>query len=294
MLCRLGIHRAGAGVTWNGGIGFSRCAGCGADLVRRQGAGWRPVPRGYAVVWRPKGEAAAALAAPAADVRPSPATARRLSDAAERLLDGPAAGPIRPSLGYRHLARQIAAARPGGDPVRVLSLSAACEAVPANEATLMMAAMMQDELGGRLLIIDATLSADGISGRLNAGDAPGLSDLAVDEPWAAIELVHMLPRPHLFLLGAGRDPAAGRPDRLARLLPALARRFDHILVQQRSPEGDTRHLALAAQADLLLVLAEEGRTPMARLRGVADACRGHVRAPVGLVLTVPAREAGHG
>jgi hypothetical protein len=142
-----------------------------------------------------------------------------------------------------------------------------------------------------LLLIDATLGAAGVSATLGAGDTPGLSDLSSDEPWAAIELVRMLPRPHLFLLGAGLTPAAGRPDRLAPLLPALARRFDHILIQQRSAEDDTRHLALAAQADLLLVLAEEGRSPMARLRAARDAYRGHVRAPVGLVLTVPGARA---
>jgi hypothetical protein len=294
MLCGLAIHRAGAGAAWNGGIGFSRCVRCGADLVRRQGARWRPVPRGYAVVWRPAGESPPVSAVPAGRIPPFPAIMRRLTRAATRLLDGQAAAPDRPSLGYRHLARQLAAARPAGDPARIVSLSVACDAGPANAATLMIAAMMQDELGGRLLLIDATLGADGISGVLNGGGAPGLSDLSVDEPWAAIELLHMLPRPHLFLLGAGRDPAAGRPDRLAPLLPALARRFDHILIQQRSPEADTRHLLLAAQADLLLVLAEEGRTPMTRLRGVRDACRGHVRAPLGLVLTVPAREAGRG
>jgi hypothetical protein len=294
MLCMLGIHREQAEVAWNGGIGFSRCRGCGTELVRRPGARWRRVPQGYAVVWRPRTDTVAtALTVPAAAAdRPRLSIAMQsVSRAVARLADGAPFPTPRASLAYRHLARQIRTVAAGGQAPRIVSLGAACDAGPANEAALMIAAMMQDELGGRLLLIDATLGAAGVSATLGAGDTPGLSDLSSDEPWAAIELVRMLPRPHLFLLGAGLTPAAGRPDRLAPLLPALARRFDHILIQQRSAEDDTRHLALAAQADLLLVLAEEGRSPMARLRAARDAYRGHVRAPVGLVLTVPGARA---
>ncbi len=56
MFCILGYHRADPVAAWNGGIGFSRCLGCGVELVQRPGAGWTPVPRGYAVIWRPLAE----------------------------------------------------------------------------------------------------------------------------------------------------------------------------------------------------------------------------------------------
>src|SRR5436305_782953 len=53
MLCGLGLHRTGARAVWNAGIGFSTCAHCGREIIRRPGRPWARVPRGYVVVWRP-------------------------------------------------------------------------------------------------------------------------------------------------------------------------------------------------------------------------------------------------
>jgi len=51
ILCRLGQHQAAPQVRSNGGASFGRCAGCGRDLILAA-SGWRPVPRGYRLVWR--------------------------------------------------------------------------------------------------------------------------------------------------------------------------------------------------------------------------------------------------
>jgi hypothetical protein len=51
ILCRLGQHQAAPQVRSNGGASFGRCAGCGCDLILAA-SGWRPVPRGYRLVWR--------------------------------------------------------------------------------------------------------------------------------------------------------------------------------------------------------------------------------------------------
>ncbi len=71
-LCTLGNHAAAPGEVRNQGFAFSRCRGCGRDLVRSNRA-WRTVPKGFRVVWRP-------AAAPAE------------FSAAQFLLDLPAAG----------------------------------------------------------------------------------------------------------------------------------------------------------------------------------------------------------
>ena len=59
ILCRLGQHQAGTQVRSNGGASFGRCRGCGCDLILAA-AGWRPVPRGYRIVWRSEPPARAA------------------------------------------------------------------------------------------------------------------------------------------------------------------------------------------------------------------------------------------
>lgn len=273
MLCRWGYHRADPAALWNGGIGFSRCLHCGAELVQRPGAGWAQVPRGYAVVWRPAADR------PALTSRISPPS--RIARLSRRLRDQLHAPIEQPSRRYRYLARRI------GD-ARTLLLSALCDVDPANDALLLLAAMVQQEQGGRVLLIDATLADNGVSALLGGRGHAGLSEVQADNPWSAVEAMRLLARPDMILLGAGLNPAAGRPEHIAAMLPFLTERFDHILIQQRGIGSDSRNLALARAADLVWTLAEEGRSPMARLTDARDAFHAHGIVPAGLILTVPA------
>jgi hypothetical protein len=53
LLCRLGLHRPEPDPVWNQGYYFSRCARCGADIVRTPSGRWH-VPAGHKVVWKPR------------------------------------------------------------------------------------------------------------------------------------------------------------------------------------------------------------------------------------------------
>lgn len=53
LLCRLNLHRPAGESVWNRGYHFSRCGGCGVDLVRTAAGKWH-VPRGRKVVWKPR------------------------------------------------------------------------------------------------------------------------------------------------------------------------------------------------------------------------------------------------
>ncbi len=285
MFCILGYHRADPVAAWNGGIGFSRCLGCGVELVQRPGAGWTPVPRGYAVIWRPLAERPALAGHVSAPTTRFPLArladgARRIGAAAGRALDRFHAPSDHASRSYRYLAQRIGSAR-------IILLSALCDADAANDTLLLLAAMLQAERGGRLLLIDATLGGDGVSAALGASGKPGLSEVRADDPWSAVEVMQILARPETILLGAGQSPAAGRPDHVAAMLPFLADRFDHILIQQRAIMADSRNLALATRADLIWALAEEGRSPMATLHAARDAFHANGIADVGLILTAP-------
>jgi hypothetical protein len=50
ILCKLGQHQAAPQVRANGGASFGRCASCRCDLILAE-SGWRPVPKGYRIVW---------------------------------------------------------------------------------------------------------------------------------------------------------------------------------------------------------------------------------------------------
>ena len=65
ILCRLGQHQAAPQVRANGGASFGRCRSCGCDLILAA-TGWRPIPKGYRIVW---GSAPPARAADPAQLR---------------------------------------------------------------------------------------------------------------------------------------------------------------------------------------------------------------------------------
>jgi hypothetical protein len=91
ILCRLGQHQAAPQVRANGGASFARCRGCGCDLIL-SASGWRPVPRGYRVVWRNDRPARAADPAQLDLHLPEPAG----PSAGGRRIARPAAPPPRP------------------------------------------------------------------------------------------------------------------------------------------------------------------------------------------------------
>ncbi|BAV64971.1 tyrosine-protein kinase family protein [Sphingobium cloacae] len=326
MLCALGLHRVNPAVVWNEGVGFSRCLHCSRELVRRADTPWSRVPRGYRIVWR-AARAAGAARDPlrananfhaaawrgAASRKPSARPAatdsrdrtppriirralgagaalmrkiRKIGTAADRSLGALAPPREVASRSYRYLVRRVAGER-RGTPLRTLLVSAVCGMGTANEAMLMLSAIMQDELGGRLLIVDATLAEDGIGTVLGVDGQPGLSEACAHDQWATLEMIHALSRPSLFILGAGLRPGASRPEDMAAILPFLAERFDHVLIQQRAITADTRNLAMAARADFVLVLAEEGRSRMDSLSAARTAFRSNGIHDLGLILTVP-------
>jgi Mrp family chromosome partitioning ATPase len=371
MFCRLGLHRVNSATVWNGDVGFSRCIRCNCEMVRRPGAPWQEVPRGYTVVWRPKtvdgsqrdwhnaansrldkvramNPGHRAVAAPAfvgapyeaedaGEVQPAPlaeveprttsadfnerdsridweaafgsaakpsakpsfhsrmseyalGSIRWLRGTANRSLSRPAPPREQASRTYRYLVQRIAAKAAGNEPVRTVLVSAVCDSDAANDTMLLLSAMMQDELGGRLLVIDATLRDAGIGTLLGARGKPGLSEAHVSDPQSLLELLRPLSRKSLFLLGPGLNPAESRPEDMAGILALLAQHFDHVLIQQHAITTDTRYLALAARVDLILVLAEEGQSRMASLAQCRDAFLSNGIGNVGLILTVPSTE----
>ena len=53
IMCWFGRHSAEPDEVWNRGYYFSRCGGCGVDLVRTASGKWH-VPKGRKIVWKPK------------------------------------------------------------------------------------------------------------------------------------------------------------------------------------------------------------------------------------------------
>lgn len=86
MRCIAGRHTAAPGGVRNQGFDFSRCRRCGRDMVRTSSR-WRPVPRGFRVVWK-RGPDQAVLSA-RQFLLDLPATGRSLVLAPGRMRRGP-------------------------------------------------------------------------------------------------------------------------------------------------------------------------------------------------------------
>ena len=63
IVCRVRGHEASPDEVCNGGECFSRCVRCGEELIKSDGA-WRPLPKGFRVVWKDAPPAAAASPPP--------------------------------------------------------------------------------------------------------------------------------------------------------------------------------------------------------------------------------------
>ena len=199
--------------------------------------------------------------------------------------DSPAA------LSYRYLARQIDIDLPRTGGGRTILLSSSVPAAASNEAMLMFSHALAEELGVRILLVDGTFSAEGVGSALGHDGATGLMDLVYDGVHDPLDAIQETPRHNISLLPAGR-PRSGRPmpipgDRVARLYEQLCGRFDYVLVQQGSITADTRYLVSAAKADLILVLVEEGVTPVDELDRCLEVFRSHQILGIRLVLCEP-------
>lgn len=57
IFCRTGAHSPVASNVWNDGYYFSECARCGREMIKAGGTDrWRPVPKNYRIVWKPRTE----------------------------------------------------------------------------------------------------------------------------------------------------------------------------------------------------------------------------------------------
>ncbi|AXJ97442.1 hypothetical protein DM480_17265 (plasmid) [Sphingomonas sp. FARSPH] len=228
------------------------------------------------------------LSAPVPDAAHRPGILASLWEKARSVWPARAVPSTPASRSYRYLAQQLMIDFPAADRAPVILVSAAC--APATEigATMLLAAMLQDEAGGRLLIVDATLREGGIGDALGYPGAPGFLDLLggrADDPLA---LACPTGREHVWMIPAGRAGPRGHqsPDaaQVSRIFDAYARVYEHVLVVQRAITTDTRYLPIAREAAVVLMMVEEAESRMADIDLYTEALAAHGIDDVRIVL----------
>ncbi len=176
---------------------------------------------------------------------------------------------------YRQLARQLLADFPCAEGGRIVFV-ASVDGLP-TDTLLTMAYFIGEELGSRLLIVDAADRNDAVGARLGLAGMPGLYDLVRDGTRRLDELTHPTARPGIAALAAGRrqaDGAATLPSAsVQRVLDEARKNYDYTLVQLPSVLDYPAFLRFAEHADTLLLIVREGQTKsedMARSRALLD------------------------
>lgn len=168
---------------------------------------------------------------------------------------------------YRQLARQVLADLPCAEGGRTLFV-AGVNALP-TDTLLTMAYFMCDELGSRLLIVDAADQEGAVGPRLGLSGLPGLNDLFRDSTRRLSELAQPTARPGIAALGPGRraaDGVATLPSAaVERVLDEARNTYDYTLVQLPAVLDYPAFLRFAGYADTFMLIVREGRTDFAEL-----------------------------
>lgn len=170
------------------------------------------------------------------------------------------------ALSYRFLARQIENDLPSGELGRTILLSSSMPQAMSNEASLMFAHAMTEELGARVLLVDGTFGDRGVGAAVGVKGEAGFQDLLYESGPLDPSLIRQTDKRGIFVLPSGRPrkgaPRPIEPERLLKVYEELTARFSYVLVQQGAITVDTRYLVCAARTDLILILVQEGLTPV--------------------------------
>jgi len=176
---------------------------------------------------------------------------------------------------YRQLARQLLADFPCAEGGRIVFV-AAVDGLP-TDTLLTIAYFTCEELGSRLLIVDAADRDDAVGARLGLAGMPGLYDLVRDGARRLTELTHPTARAGIAALAAGRRPTDGAATlpsaSVQRVFDEARKSYDYTLVQLPSVLDYPAFLRFAGQADTLLLIVNEGQTnfeDLARSRALLD------------------------
>ena len=187
------------------------------------------------------------------------------------------------SRSYRYLARQLDNDLAGlGEAGRTVVLGSPGAMRVNTESLLLFAYFLRDELGSKVLLVDATFRNDGIGARLGHSGKRGFMDLLYESDKTVDALIQPTNRRGIHILPAGNPPSDGflplKSESLSPVLETVQERFDYVLIQQGSILKDTRYLLLAPLVDVMFLVVEEGVTRMRDLEDCQDLLRdNHVK-----------------
>lgn len=195
------------------------------------------------------------------------------------------------SRSFRYLSRRIAAELAGRERGALVVLSSACRPSVMTETAMMLAASLAREVAAKVLLVDGSLRGGLLSTRFGLEAEAGLVDLLRNPELAVCDIARTLPLESVAFLPVGspldRALHSSRID-VTRVTDALRDSFDMILLAQGPIGGDTRYLPFAAEADLVLLVAEETMSKLDQIEEAEALFNAQGIPDVRLILSQPA------
>lgn len=194
---------------------------------------------------------------------------------------------------YRRLALQLHHGLPRAEAPRSVLLVTPSRSGLTSHGAALLATSAAEELGGPVLLVDASPSEAALTRLLGTEGAPGLTDLLADSAPPVDEL--LLPTSHekVTFLPAGSIPLGALADGgIDALLEALQSRSDIVFFCGGAVLGESMALRLASHVGCVLLLAVENETTVEDLDAARDALAYAKARRVGLVLTSPLGSGG--
>ena len=200
---------------------------------------------------------------------------------------------------YRRMALQMQHELSADGEGRCLLLATPNRSVLAAHASPCLAYSLAEELGQRVLLIDAS-GADGeLSRALGCAFQPGWTDLLADPARALEALVLATSHPQVGFLPAGTAPDAAssrHQDAIPRLLARARQQHDVLILSAGSVLHNTAVLAAAPHVSSVLLMPVENQDLVADLDAAQKALRLCKARHIGVVMisAVPGQAAGRG
>ena len=195
---------------------------------------------------------------------------------------------------YRRIALQLHHDLRERESRSVLLASPTASPLDARNAST-LSFCLAEELGQRILLVDASARTRALSHLLGCAESPGVSDLLVNAESRLDSLALPTSRENVWFLPAGsRLPAASAtaPEALQTMLKSALGQFEFVVLSAGAVLGDSTALAIAPYAGCVLLFVVENETTVDDLDASHNALNICKARKVALVLT--ARPRGNG
>lgn len=183
------------------------------------------------------------------------------------------------SRSYRYLARQIENDLGETEKAHEVVITSPGSMEFLNQAILMFAYGLKNELGCKVVILDATFREQGVGAFLGYGEDKGLMNLLYEDTTKMGQMIKPTRIKDIHVLPAGKLQEkifkSLKADKVKAIFQKLGTVYDYIVIQVGPLQNDTRYISLVEFTEMVLLLVEEGNTLLGEIEAYRTTLENH-------------------